>query len=84
MILATEEGKHQHLIAQSKNGSGKTGAFALGSILRIDEKDKRTQVIVFSHTREMVIQICAVYKQMTENTQICINNQLDSGNFDKG
>jgi superfamily II DNA/RNA helicase len=30
------EQKFQNLIAQSKNGSGKTGAFTIGSVLRVD------------------------------------------------
>ncbi len=30
------EQKYQNLIAQSKNGSGKTGAFTIGSVLRVD------------------------------------------------
>jgi superfamily II DNA/RNA helicase len=28
---------YDNLLAQSKNGSGKTGAFSIGSALRIDE-----------------------------------------------
>jgi superfamily II DNA/RNA helicase len=37
LILGTDEqGYHQNLIAQSKNGSGKTGAFAIGSVMRVD------------------------------------------------
>ena len=37
LILGTDdEGNYQNLIAQSRNGSGKTGAFAIGSVLRVD------------------------------------------------
>lgn len=30
-----------HMIAQSKNGTGKTGAFTIGSTLRVDPKDPK-------------------------------------------
>lgn len=37
LILGTDDsGNYQNLIAQSKNGSGKTGAFTIGSAMRID------------------------------------------------
>jgi len=29
---------YDNLMAQSKNGSGKTGAFCIGSALRVDQK----------------------------------------------
>jgi hypothetical protein len=31
-----------NLIAQSKNGSGKTGAFTIGTVLRVDPKIQKT------------------------------------------
>ena len=33
-----ENGCYDDLIGQSKNGSGKTGAFTIGSLLRVDTK----------------------------------------------
>ena len=36
MITDAVNGVHHDLIAQSKNGSGKTGAFAIGTTLRVD------------------------------------------------
>jgi len=44
---------HSNLIALAPTGCGKTAAFAVGSILRINREDKRTQVIVVTHTREL-------------------------------
>ena len=49
------------LIAQAKNGAGKTGSFSIGSTLRVDRSDKRTQVLVIVHTRELCNQISSVY-----------------------
>ena len=44
-----------NVIAQAKNGSGKTAAFGLGIISSIDEENKDIQAVVFAHTRELVI-----------------------------
>lgn len=52
----------KNLIAQAKNGTGKTGSFAIGSVLRVDPKDPATQVIVIVNSRELCNQIHDVYK----------------------
>jgi superfamily II DNA/RNA helicase len=36
-----ESGKHESLIAQAKNGAGKSGAFIIGSLLRVDPSIKK-------------------------------------------
>ena len=36
LIVKPIKGVYIDLIAQSKNGSGKTAAFAIGSLLRVD------------------------------------------------
>lgn len=41
---------------QAQTGTGKTAAFAIPALERIDPKDKRTQVIILSPTRELAIQ----------------------------
>ncbi len=46
------------IIAQAQTGTGKTAAFALPLIERIDPKDKRVKAIILAPTRELVIQIC--------------------------
>ncbi|CAI2369077.1 unnamed protein product [Moneuplotes crassus] len=54
--LVTED-PERSIVAQSQNGSGKTFAFSLCSLLRIDENDSNLQVLVLAHTRELVNQI---------------------------
>ena len=61
-----------NLIAQAKNGTGKTGAFVIGSLLRVDPADKKPQVITLAHTRELVQQILNVYKNIAKHTDINI------------
>jgi superfamily II DNA/RNA helicase len=43
-------------MAQSENGSGKTGAFGIGAVLRVDPSVNAVQVIILGHTRELVKQ----------------------------
>lgn len=57
-------GKHKNLIAQSRNGSGKSGAFIIGSLLRVDPSIKKVQVIIIGLTRELVNQISSVVSRI--------------------
>lgn len=58
--LIVEE-SHNNLIAQSQNGTGKTLAFVLGSIIRTDPSIKETQIIVLSPMRELAVQTYDIY-----------------------
>jgi superfamily II DNA/RNA helicase len=44
---------HTDILAQSQSGTGKTGAFTIGSVSLIDTSIKAPQVIVISPTREL-------------------------------
>ena len=69
--------KENSIIAQSKNGSGKTGAFVVGSLLRVDSSIKAPQVVVLVHTRDMVNQIAEVYEKITKfDNEITVCNIL--------
>jgi len=48
------------VIAQAQSGTGKTGAFVIGSLQLLDEKKKETQTLILAHTRELARQIFAV------------------------
>ena len=65
-----------NLIAQAKNGSGKTGAFGLGVISSIDENLNSLQAVVFAHTRELVTQIEDVLSKMAKFTNIKVQAWL--------
>jgi len=45
------------LLAQAQSGTGKTGAFSIGSLCRIDPSLNAVQVIVLAPTRELADQI---------------------------
>jgi len=67
------------LIAQSQAGTGKTGAFVVGALQKIDESIKGTQAIILAHTRELAQQIYEVSKNIGHYTNIksvlCIGGQ---------
>ena len=72
-------------MVQSKNGSGKTGAFVIGSLLRLDRKDPNIQVIVLCHTRELSNQIFEVYQEICKDiADIKIDNLTVSKKYTKG
>jgi ATP-dependent RNA helicase DDX19/DBP5 len=60
------EPPYPNFIAQSQNGSGKTLAFVLSSVIRLDIANKHPQVMVVGPTRELVKQIFGVYTTVTK------------------
>ena len=57
--------KGKDIIAQSQSGTGKTGAFLIGSINKLDLNLKKTQILVLSPTRELSSQIFQVLNALT-------------------
>ena len=62
------EGKD--LIVQSRTGSGKTGAFLLPIIMKIDSSRLEVQSLVLVPTRELADQVSRVAKELTANTGV--------------
>jgi len=55
--------KGRDLVGQAQTGTGKTAAFALPILSRIDVKLKKVQMLVLTPTRELAIQVAeAIYK----------------------
>jgi len=50
------------VLAQARTGTGKTAAFALPLLSRIDLDNKRPQVLVLTPTRELAIQVAESFK----------------------
>ena len=82
MIMQPVSGVYHDLIAQSKNGSGKTGAFSIGTTLRVDPAVLKPQVLVLAHFRELSSQIADVYTALTKYTDIRVTNFSASGQVD--
>jgi len=51
------------VIGQAQTGTGKTAAFALPAIEKVDETSKATQVLILLPTRELAIQVSAEIKK---------------------
>ena len=62
--LDKDTGEYGSLVAQAKNGAGKSGAFIIGCLLRVDPSIKKVQVIIIGHTRELVNQIASVISRI--------------------
>ena len=58
--------KERDIIAQAQSGTGKTGAFVIGSLQLINEDLKQTQVIIISPTRELSRQNYEVAKTISQ------------------
>ena len=52
------------LIAQAQSGSGKTGAFCIGALEKIDININNVQVIILSHTKELARQTHNVFNEL--------------------
>lgn len=54
------------LIAQAQSGTGKTGAFSIGSLSRVDLGSKTNQILVLSPTHELADQTAKVYTAIAD------------------
>ena len=52
------------LIAQAKTGSGKTAAFAIGLLNKLDAQSYSTQALVLCPTRELAEQVAAEIRRL--------------------
>jgi translation initiation factor 4A len=59
--------KHTDILAQAQSGTGKTGAFTIGSLSVVDTSIKAPQVIVISPTRELAQQTQRVAQSIGEH-----------------
>lgn len=52
------------LRAQAQSGTGKTGAFVVGTLQKLDESLRKTQVLVLASTREIAAQNAKKYEEI--------------------
>jgi translation initiation factor 4A len=58
------------IIAQAQSGTGKTGAFSIGTLQIIDETLNKTQAIIMSPTRELSKQIHGVLSTLSSQMNV--------------
>src|SRR5271170_559597 len=51
------------VLGQAQTGTGKTAAFAVPMLQKIDVEQKVTQVVVLTPTRELAIQVAAAFRR---------------------
>lgn len=68
--------KGRDVIAQAQSGSGKTGAFAIGSLEVIDLTKLEVQALVLAPTRELAQQIYSVYTFIGEYLKVKVLNLI--------
>lgn len=76
MIL---DSRHQGMIAQAHNGSGKTTCFVLAMLSRIDHELQQPQALCICPTRELVIQNLQVLRQMAKYTSVTSTSTASGG-----
>jgi translation initiation factor 4A len=69
-IVPMTQGKS--IIAQAQAGTGKTGAFTIGSLMRVDPAIKSPQVLILSPTRELAQQTEAVGRALCSHMGITV------------
>jgi len=58
------------MIGQAQTGTGKTAAFGIPALEKIDESLRGVQVLILSPTRELAIQVAEELNKMAQYTQI--------------
>ncbi|WP_105615685.1 DEAD/DEAH box helicase [Vallitalea okinawensis] len=58
------EGKD--IIGQSQTGTGKTAAFAIPILEKVDPKLRKPQVLILCPTRELAVQVCAEIRRISK------------------
>ena len=75
------------IISQAQSGMGKTGAFCIGVLGRIEPNKDAVQAIILAHTRELALQIDSVFRQIASYTSIrtslCIKGIPRQENIDR-
>ncbi len=69
------------LIAQAQSGTGKTGAFSIGILCRIDESIKSIQSIILVPTRELADQVTKVITDLSSYTNVTVLKVIGGTNI---
>jgi superfamily II DNA/RNA helicase len=67
------------VIAQAHSGTGKTAAFTISSLQRLDSV-KNTQVLILSPTRELTEQTYLVYKDLSKYLKLSVHMSIGGTN----
>ncbi|KAJ3192537.1 DExD/H-box ATP-dependent RNA helicase dhh1 [Irineochytrium annulatum] len=60
----------RHILARAKNGTGKTGAFVIPTLERIDASKNKIQALILVPTRELALQTSQVCKTLGKHLNV--------------
>lgn len=69
------------IIAQAQSGTGKTGAFSIGILQRVDPDNAATQAILLSPTRELAEQNMHVIASIASKGSIVVKDLIGGKNY---
>ena len=69
------------LVSQAQSGTGKTGAFSIGSLCRIDDQNQHIQGLILVPTRELAEQVYKVISDIAIHTKIKILKVIGGTNM---
>ena len=75
--------KGQDVIAQAQSGTGKTGAFVIGVLERLQVDKLETQVLIISPTRELALQTMEVIKEIGKYLDVTILDVIGGTNVNE-
>jgi superfamily II DNA/RNA helicase len=67
------------IVAQAQSGTGKTGAFTIACLHKINISEKITQVLILAPTRELVLQIFNVITELSSSIDNILTKYLVGG-----
>ncbi len=63
---------HQHLLAQAQTGTGKTAAYGLPILQRLDPDARHVQALILTPTRELAIQVAEELSSLRPDPRLAI------------
>ena len=67
------QNRNENYLLQSKNGSGKTGAFAVPAVMTVDPTINDYQIIIIAHSRELINQIAGILNILVKGSQVTVS-----------
>lgn len=72
-----------NIIAQADTGTGKTAAFGLPLLEKLDTKSNKVQALILAPTRELVVQVCSEIESFISDNNITLTAIYGGQSIDK-
>merc|ERR1719223_1014727 len=71
--------QNRNVLARAKNGTGKTAAYIIPCVEKIDTTKKHIQVLILIPTRELALQTSAIVKEMGKHMEPPLHCMVTTG-----